>query len=277
MLGGAPQTILSNNASVRVEELLDLRLAAGTRTLAITQGVLGNVPFSLTNAGNGAEAFLLSAQIAGIDATVESFAVDVNGNGLFDANTDIRIEPGAATPLIGAGAGLNLLALVRGTGTGSGTLTVTASAATGTGAAGTDFAGKGDHGCDAVTGATTASANATVSLTVGMGSDPAQVTVFKSQAVSAPNGRSEPVRGATITYTIESRFGGSGAVRDARIADLIPTGTAFVPGSLRLDGTALTDSPDADPGNFDGEAIHVALGDVAGQQVRTISFQVKIK
>jgi len=157
------------------------------------------------------------------------------------------------------------------------TLKVDARAITGNGAPGSDFAGRGDGGCDAVVGATTAAASATVSLTVGAGSDPIAIDVVKSQSVAAPNGSGDPVRGATVTYTIESRFGAGGAVRDARLADPIPDNTDYVPGSLRLDGAALSDADDNDAGRFDGAAIRVALGDIAGPAVRRVQFQVKIK
>ncbi|MEI9849934.1 MAG: hypothetical protein WDN24_02545 [Sphingomonas sp.] len=56
-----------------------------------------------------------------------------------------------------------------------------------------------------------------------------------------------------------------------------PPGTDYVPGSIRLDGTALTDAADADAGSFDGAGVRVALGDVAAPATRRIEFQVKIQ
>ncbi len=86
-----------------------------------------------------------------------------------------------------------------------------------------------------------------------------------------------PVRGATVTYTIESRFAGGGIVRAARLADLIPQGTEYIPGTLSLDGAWLSDDEDGDAGGFDGAAIHVALGDVPAPAIHNIQFQVKIQ
>jgi uncharacterized repeat protein (TIGR01451 family) len=273
---GRTGSVASNLAAVRVGEVLDLRLVPTASSLAIGPG-LTPVAFHLTNAGNGREAFTLSGRLEGVDATIEAFAIDVDGNGVFDPAIDVRIEPGAVTPRLASDASVTFLALIRAnTPAAGGKLIVAARAVTGSGEPGTGYSGLGDDGCDAVVGATTAAAEASVSLTIASG-DRNSVSVFKSQAVSAPNGSADPVRGATVTYTLESRFGGSGAVRDARLADEIPAGTAYVPGSLRLDGAALTDAGGDDAGSFDGAAIRVALGDIAGPATRTIQFQVKIK
>ena len=277
-LAGGAAALTSNTATIRVEELLDLTLSAGTGAVTVPADDLVAVPIVLANTGNGHEAFLLDGRIEGVQATVEGFAVDVDRNGHFDAATDLKIDPASATPAVAPGGSIALLALVRGgAAAASGVLTVTARAATGSGRPGSDFAGQGDSGCDAVVGATSALATTNVSLTVAPGTDTGKITLVKSQRITAPNGSADPVRGATVTYTIESRFGGAGVVRAARVADPVPPGTSFVPGSLRLDGTALTDAVDADTGDFDGSAIHVALGDVPAPVTRTIEFKVTIQ
>jgi uncharacterized repeat protein (TIGR01451 family) len=85
------------------------------------------------------------------------------------------------------------------------------------------------------------------------------------------------VRGATVTYSIASTFGGTGLFRTARLADPVPAGTTYLPGSLKLDGTPLSDASDGDAGSFDGAAVRVALGDVAAPATHTIQFQVTIQ
>lgn len=276
-LEGAPR-ISSNPAPVRVAELLDLQLSASETSVALAPGALHAVPFVLVNAGNGEESFILDGSIDGGDAVIEGFVFDRDGNGVYDPSADIAIPARAATPLVVAGGTLKLLALVRGGASqADGTLHLLARAATGAGSPGEALTGAGDGGCDAVIGATGASGAATVTLTAASGSDTSQVELIKSQAILAANGSAEPLPGAIVTYTIDSRFGGNGVVRSARLADLIPPGTAFVPGSIRLDGTALTDASDGDAGDFDGSGIHVLLGDVAAPTTRRIQFQVKIK
>ena len=82
------------------------------------------------------------------------------------------------------------------------------------------------------------------------------------------------MRGATVTYTLLARFPAPAA--DVAIADSIPAGTTYVPGSLTLDGIVLSDSDDGDPGGFDGRAIAVRLGDVAAPASHRIVFRVTI-
>jgi uncharacterized repeat protein (TIGR01451 family) len=272
-------SVLSSNiAAVRVDELLDLTLAPRTPSITLAQGVQGAVPVALANTGNGEESFVLDGRIEAIDARLEGFALDRNGDGLFDAAVDLAIASGGATPPLAPGDTVQLLVLVRGAAAAAnGLLHIDARAATGAGAPGSTLAGRGDGGCDAVIGGTTASGSASVSLTVANGSDTSRIQLVKSQAIAGPGGNAVPVRGATVTYTIESRFKGSGVVRSARLADPIPSGTAYVPGSMRLDDIALTDTSDADAGNFDGTGVHVVLGDVVAPATRRIVFQVKIQ
>lgn len=275
-LGGSTVTLSSNPAPVRVAERLDLHLTAGAASITLGAGELRAVPFTLVNAGNGEEAFLIDGRIDGGDTVIEGFAFDRDGNGQFDAATDLAIAARATTPALEAGASIKLLALVRGNGPNGGTLSLTARAATGTGTPGSAFTGQGDGGCDAVTGATTATGTAIVTLTVAPGTDTSQISIIKSQTITAPNGSADPVPGATVTYSIDSRFGGDGVVRSARLADLIPPGTVYIPGSIRLDGATLTDAADGDAGDFDGTGIRVLLGDVPTPATRRVQFQVKI-
>jgi hypothetical protein len=69
---------------------------------------------------------------------------------------------------------------------------------------------------------------------------------------------------------------GTGSLANLRVADPVPAGTTYQPGSLTLDGGPLTDADDADSGSFTGTAISVGLGNVAAGTTRTITFQVKI-
>lgn len=273
---GATQTIASNVAAFRTAKLLDLRLTSTSDTAAVGQGATGAIPFALTNSGNGDEAFVLDASIDGSDAAITGFAIDSDGNGRFDAKIDTVVASSRITSLIAPGATAQLLVLVKGgVSFAAGTLTLAARAQTGSGAPGTGFAG--ENGCEAVVGTTGAAATTSVKLTAAPGADLSQISVIKSQSVVAPNGSALPVMGAIVTYTIETRFAGRDVIRAAHVADAIPAGATYVPGSIRIDGTTLSDSEDADAGSFDGDAIQVALGDVAGPAVHSIQFQVKIQ
>jgi len=80
-------------------------------------------------------------------------------------------------------------------------------------------------------------------------------------------------------HSLKAALHSAGAVvaaTDAVIADAIPAGTIYVPGSLKLDGAAVSDTGDGDAGVFDGQRVSVRLGNVASPAVRTVSFQVRI-
>jgi uncharacterized repeat protein (TIGR01451 family) len=277
-LEGVPHTIASNIASVRIDELLDIALATTAANASVSGDAVVATPFLLSNRGNGSEAFILHGVIAGSAVTVIGFAIDVNGNGKFDTNIDIAITNDTATSPLAPGASLALLVLLQGNGvSASNDLTITARALTGSGRPGTIFAGTGDGSCNAVVGLTTAVATLSLPLAFAQASVIPDATVVKSQSVRAPDGGDQPISGAVITYTLEANFAGSGIARGARLADLLPEGTLYIPGSLRLDGAPLTDPDDGDAGAFDGATIRIALGDIVAPAARSFSFQVTIK
>ncbi|MCP3734082.1 hypothetical protein M9979_04225 [Sphingomonas sp. RP10(2022)] len=271
--GDGERTLPSNPVSLTVAERLDVAL---TRTddavLAVAPGGVA-VPLLLVNRGNGLEAFDLVALPSDTSARVRLIAIDRDGDGRFDAAIDTPLADGR-TPELEPGATLRLLvvldpAAAEVTAT---TLTAVARAATGSGPAGTMFATRGDGGSDAVTGSTDARAEVVVPL--GTEATAAPVLV-KSQSVRAPDGSTNPVTGAVVTYRLEARF--AAATAAARIADPIPVGTAYVPGSLTLDAAALSDAGGDDAGEGDPRGIAVDLGDVAAAATRTVTFQVTIQ
>lgn len=265
--------IASNAVALRVDELLGIDLQASTTAIA-AEGVASAAPFVLTNSGNGDERFVLAATLDGVSGTVRGFAIDTNGNGVFDAG-DTMIE-GVLTPSLAPGQALRLLALLDPLSMVPATagLDIFARAATGSGTPGTTYPSRGDGGTDAIVGATTAQAAIRFSLVPGAMPEAALV---KTQSLSSPGTSTATTRGAIITYSLAASFNGGGMARGASVVDPIPAGTTFVPGSITLDGVALSDTADADAGSFDGTRIAVALGDVAAPQTRTIQFKVTIQ
>ncbi len=265
---GDKNSTSSNLASVQIAEKLDVAVAVVTpRTVITGDAAVTGVPFVVTNAGNGSEAFALSATTNQAAATVTGYAIDRDGNGAYDAAVDTLLS-GAVLPAIGAGVQQRVLVLVAAAGVAGDDVTVTTSvrATTGTGAPGTTFAGQGDGGGDAVVGTTGAAASAEALLVRAV----ATPTLVKAQSVAAPDGSARAIRGATITYTLTAHF--FGATPAAVIADPVPAGTRYRAGSLRLDGGALGDT-----GSFDGSTVRVALGDIAAAGDRVITFQTTIQ
>jgi uncharacterized repeat protein (TIGR01451 family) len=279
--GAGPRTINSNTVTVRVDELLDVTLTSLDPGPVPTRPGEAVLRFELTNQGNGPEAFRLIANpaVAGndFDVAVTAIAIDRNDNGLYDAGVDEILAAPQVTAQLATDAVLTLFVLVsvpEGVAdTDTSAVELAAEAVTGTGAPGTVFAGAGVDGGDAITGTTEARAIARGNLLVGM----TTVALTKAVTLRDPFGGTGALPGSIASFTITATVSGSGSVADLVVTDAIPEGTTYTPGSLKLDGTPLTDATDADAGRgSDAEGIRVALGSVAGGTVHAITFDVAI-
>lgn len=279
--GGGTQTVDSNKVDLLVDELLDVVVASSDPADApTTPGATAQLlTYSITNTGNGQESFALSTIANGggddYDPTVTQIYID-NGDGVFDPGTDTLYTPGANDPTLNPDQSVKIFVLSTtpaGVSDGHrGTVSLVAAAKTGTGAPGTSFPGRGEGGGDAVVGSTGADSQDQGAFVVSA----ATVTLVKSAVIVDPFGGSEPVPGATITYTIVATVAGSGSVSGLAVTDNIPADTSYVAGSITLGATALTDAVDADAGDYNGTRVNVALGTVAGGQTRTVTFKTTI-
>lgn len=104
----------------------------------------------------------------------------------------------------------------------------------------------------------------------------ASVTLAKTATVLDPFGGPRTMPGSLITYRLTASVGGSGAVAGLHVTDGIPSGTTYRPGTLTLEGTALSDAADSDGGVASAAGIDVALGAQAAGQVRTVQFTVRV-
>ncbi|MEN9924707.1 MAG: hypothetical protein RL268_833 [Pseudomonadota bacterium] len=272
-------SVTSNTVTVRVDEVVDVTVTAQPTT-AVVAGDPVALSFSITNTGNGPEAFnlLVDAALAGnnFDALVDGLFVDSNGNGIFDSGTDQEIAAGAATPAISADNSLTVFAVVRlpagATDGQTSQVRLAASAVTGTGSPGTSVAGQGVGGGDAVIGASGGDGSASASLVANL----ASVTLTKSAAIADPFGGSQPVPGATVTYTLTAVVAGSGQVENLLVENPIPAGTTYQPGTLKLDGANLTDAADTDAGSAGASGIAVTIPAVSGGTTKVVTFGVTI-
>ena len=280
--GGGPTTIDSNRVDLLVDELLDVTVdSSNPADVPTTPGATGQVlTFSVTNNGNGVEAFRLSTIANGggdnYDPVVTQIYID-NGDGLFDASTDTLYTAGANDPSLNPDASVTIFVLATTPGSvvdgNRGIVSLVAAATTGTGAPGTSFAGRGEGGGDAVVGSTGADGQDAGAYVVSA----ATVALVKSAVVTNALGTADPVPGATITYTIVATVAGSGSVNGLAITDNIPADTTYVPGSITLGGASLSDVVDADAGDFNSTRINVSLGTVAGGQTRSVTFRTTIR
>lgn len=280
--GGGESTVTSNTVSLTVDELLDVSVAsADGGDVSTSPGATNQVlKFTVTNAGNGNEAFTLTTEETNggddFDPSVTSIVLDVNGNGAYDAGVDTAYVAGSNDPVLAPDASTTvfiLSSIPAGAADGDrGRADLLAEAVTGSGTPGTSFAGAGQGGGAAVVGATGADADAHGFYAISASS----VSFVKTATVVDPFGGTTQVPGSTITYTLTATVGGSGSVANLRISDPIPTGTTYKAGTITLDGGALTDAGDADAGRFDGSAVSVSLGTVNAGTSHNITFQVDI-
>ncbi len=278
--GSSTTTVQSNTVTLNVDELLDVAVASLDGSPKSAGAAPAVLSFSVTNSGNGNEAFKLTADpnVAGnpFNGSVQTIAYDSNANGTYDPGVDTVVAQGGLTPALSPDTSVKVFVVVSlPTGATDGQISqvrLTAASNTGSGAPGTTFTGQGDNGVDAVVGATTAQANALGSVVARMGT----VTLTKTFAIADPFGGSQPVPGSVVTYSIKADVAGSGAIQNLHLTDAIPAGTAYQPASLKLDGSALTDATDADAGRASSSGIDVGLGTVPGGASHTVTFQVKI-
>jgi uncharacterized repeat protein (TIGR01451 family) len=284
-VGGTPATANSNTVSLTVNEILDVVATLQSGDVPVVPGATNQVVVvRVTNTGNGSETFrlVLNSVLPGddFDPTPSSPAIyfDNDGNGVVSPG-DTPYAAGTNDPTLAPDAFVRLLvlnnigaALANGA---RGFTRLTAQSLTGTGSPGTAFAGQGTGGTDAVVGTTGAQSFAVGTYLV---SD-ISVTANKTAVVTDSFGGSRPLPGATIAYQVIVTATGSGAAAASLFSDAIPANTTYVPASLRLNGTALTDAADGDAGQFlaTPARVTVNLGNLtqaAGPQ--TIRFSVLI-
>ena len=285
-LGGTPITLQSNVTTITVVERVDVAVTLQSpQTTVAPNDTNRALLFTVSNLGNGTETFTLAidSALAGDDfdpqpsATPIYFDTDASG----DLNVgDQPYTPGTNDPVLAADASVDVFIVNDIPGTVNngdiGNSRLIATSATGTGAPGTVYAGQGDGGVDAVIGTSGGQQQADGEYLV---SDVA-ISVTKTQNVSDPFGGTEPVPGATITYTITIEVTSSGTATSSAVRDPIPTYTTFVPASITLNAVAQSDAADADAGEYDASgtpSVVVALGDLTqASGVQTVTFQVTI-
>jgi uncharacterized repeat protein (TIGR01451 family) len=286
---GTVINVPSNKVDIRVDEILDVTVVtADPGDVATLPGATNQIlSFTVTNTGNGSEAFRLAAinTIGGdaFDPTTTSLVIDKSPdggitapNGIYDAGIDEIYTPGSNDPVLAPDTSVKIFVLstvpAAATDGQRGQTDLTATAITGSGAPGTSFAGRGQGGGDAVIGTTTALGRDDGFYIVNA----ATVAFVKSASVLDPFGGSRPVPGAIITYTLVATVSGSGSLANLAATDPVPASTTYVPGSITAQSVALTDVADADAGEIASNQIAVRFGTVPGGQTRTVTFKVKI-
>jgi uncharacterized repeat protein (TIGR01451 family) len=285
-VGGNSATATSNTVTVRVAEIIDVRVQRQSPAdVGVFPGATQRaIHFRVVNFGNGPETFRLA-----VDSTVgtddfnptpssPAIYLDLDQSGDLSSG-DVAYTAGTNDPVLAADGMVDVLVFndipASVADNNVGTTRLTADARTGTGAPGTVFAGQGQSGTDAVVGTSGALAFADGTYRVNA----VTLSVVKSQSVADTFGGNRPLPRATITYTIVVSATGTGSVTNAVFVDNIPASTTFVPNSLTLNGGALTDGADTDAGFFETTPVNrvrVVLGNVTSAATQTIQFAVTI-
>lgn len=292
--------VLSNQVTIRVDELIEMT-ANRLYEVPVSKGTTATISWTLSNVGNGEEAFSLTvepgdSQMAKGAVTVEQVAFDENRNGIYDPgidriftvsgdtrtfvtsrllpDTDIRIIATikhnlSATPQ--EADWKNLTAEIN----------MMATAVTGKGKAGTVFSGAGDLGTDAVMGVSAGELTSTNLITITDIANASDITLQKTAKVSNQFGGIQAIPGATITYTIKTYIS-KGAAANFVISNPIPSNTVYQDGTLKYGSNDFYDAqgngPDGVTAEILPDKIIVNFAKVSATQVpKDISFDVKVK
>jgi len=286
VISGTPLVYPSNTTTITVAERVNVTVTLQSAQTPVAPGQESSaLLFTVTNTGNGTEAFELSINsvLAGDDFDPDpptpAIYFDTDSSGDFNAG-DQPYVPGVNDPVLLPDDSVDVF-LVNDIPGGLlnnniGRSELTAMSATGTGVPGTVFAGLGDGGVNAVIGSTSGEAADTGEYLV----QEVLVDVAKAQTVTDPSGGSEAEPGATLTYTITVNVASAGVATASVIRDAIPTFSTYVPGSIMLNGSSVSDAIDADAGELDTSgtpSVVVRLGDVTmADGTQTIVFQALI-
>lgn len=91
-------------------------------------------------------------------------------------------------------------------------------------------------------------------------------------------GKSRYEVGDTIEYTVKMRNKIENSIaKKVVIEDSLPNGVDYVPGTIKVDGKAVTDAVDQDSGHFTIGKVIGNLGDITDTGWHTVTFQAKVK
>lgn len=272
----------STFANITVQQLVNVTVTwQNSADVSVTPGASNQaLLFKVTNTGNGQDSFKLTDVV--VTSSGSSFNpascliyFDTAGTGAYAAG-DVLYTAGSNDPRLPQNGSVNMLIVCNipsGAADASlGEMQLTATSKTASGTFGTVNAGGGVGGVDAVVGQTGGTANATGIYQVHQ----IALAYTKSATVSAPGGGSQPISGATITYTLTVTPSGSATANSLVVTDPVPTHTTFVPNSLTLNGSAVAPAT-GDYNVTTPGAVTVKLGNLAGTaSAQVIKFQVQI-
>ena len=253
-LNGNPLSALSNAVTTTVTQVAAVSAAPSNAANGAPSDIV-YYAHTITNAGNGGDTIDLAAVSSRGWAT--ALYRDVNGNGTYEAGTDVALADTDADGQSDTGnlvpdAGLAVLVGVAvPAGTADGIVDVTTLAAT------SSFN-------------TGVSANVTDTTTI-------QSPVLSVVKSALPAGAQPP--GTQLTYTVVVANGGSGNAVNVVLTDPVPANTAYVASSIQQDGAPRSDGADGDNADFGATnpgQVTVNVGNMVPGASTTVTFRVTI-
>jgi len=274
---GTAQTLSSNLDRFVVDKVVDIRIDwSDTDAVEVDPGEPDRVlSFLVTNLGNGDDNVTLSYEhneSASFDPSVENVRIylDRDGDGVFDQQADQEVDRIALSEDENA------------------TLFIVADIPDAPDANSSYEKLKARSESNGTTGAEDP---AQVDVVIRRGEDEAQgvytlrdyhLVSEKSQEILSSDG--ELHTGSVVRYTLVVAIeGGDGRIENVVLEDEIPEGTEYLPGSMTLDGSSLSDTADGDAGTLleDPDRIRVDLGTLEqsspGRTERNVTFEVRVK
>jgi uncharacterized repeat protein (TIGR01451 family) len=235
------------SSTVRLARTVGVGLAP-PREAVVFPGGRRALAHVLENRGNGADAFRLTA--SGPAGWTFSLYTDVNGDGVLDGGD----APVTGPLALDGGASAALLLVVDAP------------------------AGAAESEVDVVLAAASTNHPAATAQVVD------RLTVRRPLAalrLQKSVDRAEAARGDTLAYALAWSNQGDAPAADAVVADTLPLGLRFVPGSLRVDGASVTDAADGDAGTVtrtaDGrDVVRVAAGTLGPAAAGAATFRATV-
>lgn len=280
-VGSVAQTAINSNAATfLVDRKVNLNVAAGSATTTSPGSTAQAVLYTVTNTGNDADNFTLTAaNLTGDNFDVSNIKIyKDNGDGVFNAASDTLVSAAVAftadqsikffivsdiplTPTNGQSALVKLTA----------TTGYTASSGADTAGVDTVFADAGNDG--------TENANNTYNIATATLAVVKSSTIISDPIAGTTNPHAIP--GAVIEYTVTvTNSSTTSAASAVTLTDSIPANTTYVASSMKLNATALSDAADADGGATTGSpvtSITVTAGTIpASGGTATVKFRVTV-
>ncbi len=300
-VGGVPATATTSTVSIRVDELISVRVTAPVAVTPVNTPDTNRVlAFTITNVGNGTELFTLTPNLAvagdqfnPTPGTAGQMFLDVNNNGVLDAGDTLIAGPitinadqsvrvllvsNIPSALVNGNQGIVTLTAVSATagaaGAAPGTIltnlgTPTVGGGTIDAVVGVGPGGAADSGSDGTANGTYVVASVTVTIVkeVLNVTSPFGVVSGPCNVGAPPAGCSAFVPGTIIQYQVTVTVSGTGTAQAVTITDNIPANSTYVLNSIRVGTVDKTDVVDGDNASCSGcgnavGTVAVVLGDV---------------